>query len=147
MKIRVAEGGDLSRLLELYREPNELYSSVEVLGKEEAKRRFDEVLADEHQQTLVAEEDGRIVGTLVLVVIPNLAHGGAPYSVVENVVVDAPRRGEGIGESLIREALELARSTGAYKLTLSANLQRERAHDFYRRLGFRETHLGFEVTL
>jgi GNAT superfamily N-acetyltransferase len=104
-------------------------------------------LADEHQQTLVVEEGGEIVGTLVLVIIPNLAHGGAPYAVVENVVVDAARRGEGIGGSLIRGAMELARSAGAYKLTLSANLQRERAHEFYRRLGFRETHLGFEVGL
>lgn len=145
MRIREAHKGDIARLLELYREPNELYAEVRESEGEAAGRRFEEVLADEHQRTLVAEEGGEVVGTLVLALLPNLAHGGAPYAVVENVVVDAGRRGKGIGEALMREAMARAREAGAYKLSLTANLGRERAHRFYRRLGFKETHAGFEV--
>lgn len=145
MKIRAARIEDLERLLELYREPNELYAKVEELGYDEAERVFEEVLGDEHQRTLVAEEDGEIVGTLVVAILPNLAHGGSPYAVVENVVVDGACRGEGIGTAMMREALKRAREAGAYKLTLSANVGRERAHGFYEALGMKQTHAGFEV--
>jgi GNAT superfamily N-acetyltransferase len=103
------------------------------------------VLLDPNQQTLVAEVYGEVVGTLVVAVLPNLAHGGAPYAVVENVVVDEEHRGEGIGRALMREALARAREAGAYKLTLSTNAQRKEAHEFYRALGMKETHAGFEV--
>lgn len=147
MRIRSARLEDLERLLELYREPNGLYQNVPTLAKEEARGRFAEVLGDEHQQVMVAEERGVVVGTLVLVIIPNLAHGGAPYAVIENVVVEESRRGEGIGTTLIREAVERARESNAYKLSLTANLGRVRAHAFYRELGMKETHLGFEVDL
>lgn len=147
MRIRNARLEDLERLLELYREPNSLYQEARALAEEEARQRFAEVLGDEHQQVLVAEENGVVVGTLVLVIIPNLAHGGAPYAVIENVVVDKSRRGEGIGTTLIREAMGRAQESNAYKLSLTANLGRARAHAFYRELGMKETHLGFEVDL
>jgi GNAT superfamily N-acetyltransferase len=103
------------------------------------------VLADPDQTTLVAEEDGWLVGTLVLIVVPNLAHGGSPYAVVENLVVEESRQGRGIGKALILEAMYRARRSGAYKLSLTSNTKRAESHELYRRLGFRETHLGFEV--
>jgi len=146
MKIREAKKDDLKRLLELYREPGELYPEFH-REDGDAEERFAEVLADAHQETLVAEDGGEVVGTLVVVIVPNLAYGGAPYAVVENVVVAGDRCGEGVGKALMREAVERARAAGAYKLALTTNLQRERAHRFYRALGMEETHLGFEVAL
>ena len=145
MKIRTAEERDLSRLLQLYDEPNALYSDVGSFGEGGARRRFEAVLADPRQETIVADDDGEVVGTLVVAVLPNLAHGGAPYAVVENVVVDEGRRGEGLGRMLMQEALERVRAAGAYKLALSANVEREGAHRFYEALGMRRTHLGFEA--
>jgi GNAT superfamily N-acetyltransferase len=147
LKIREARRDDLARLLELYRSLEGPYSGVGELEGEEAERRFEEILADPDQTTLVAEEGGEVVGTAVLALLPNLAHGGAPYAVVENVVTDEARRGRGIGAALMREAMRRAESAGAYKLALCSNLQREEAHRFYRKLGMRETHLGFEVRL
>jgi ribosomal protein S18 acetylase RimI-like enzyme len=145
VKIRPAAVGDLGRLLELYREPEGSYPGLRALEGEAAKRRFEEVLADAHQETLVAERGGEVVGTLVVAILPNLSHGGAPYAVVENVVVDAAVRGSGVGTALVRAAAEKARLAGAYKLTLSANAVRHRAHGFYEALGFEQTHLGFEI--
>lgn len=145
VEIRPAGMRDLERLLELYREPEGSYPGLRALEGEAARRRFEEVLADEHQQTLVAVSEGRIVGTLVVAILPNLAHGGAPYAVVENVVVDAEARGRGVGAALVRAAADGARRAGAYKLALSANDARHRAHGFYESLGFEQTHLGFEI--
>ena len=146
MKIREARSRDLERLLELYRLLEGPYSKAETANGE-AGDHFTRVLLDPDQTTLVAEDYGEIVGSMVLVLIPNLAHGGAPYALVENVVVDAESQGSGIGRALMREAADRARRAGAYKLALTTNLQRSETHAFYRALGFEQTHVGFEVAL
>jgi ribosomal protein S18 acetylase RimI-like enzyme len=88
------------------------------------------VVADERTSLLVArDDDGRIVGTLTLVTfrIPSGRVGR-----IEDVVVDAPARGQGIGEALTREAQRLAAAAGVDALAL-----------LYLRLGFerRETNV------
>lgn len=145
MRIRDARPSDLDRLLELYAVTGALYQGVGPLDQGKAENLFTRVLLDPNQQTLVAQVYGEVVGTVVLAVLPNLAHGGAPYAVVENVVVDEEYRSDGVGRALMEEAMRRARAAGAYKLTLSTNLSREGAHEFYRKLGFEETHVGFEV--
>jgi GNAT superfamily N-acetyltransferase len=66
---------------------------------------------------------------------------------VENVVVDAAERGSGLGELLMRHALEEARRAGCYKLALTSNKRRAGAHRFYQRLGFHASHEGFRIDL
>lgn len=146
VRVREARPTDLGRLLDLYRGPEGAYGGLEALSGEDAERRFGEVLADPRQRVLVAEEGAGVAGTLTLVLVPNLAHGGAPYAIVENVVVDGARRGSGVGMALLREAVSRAGAAGAYKLSLTANLSRKAAHGFYRSLGLEETHKGFEIT-
>ena len=106
---------------------------------------FAAIDADERQSLLVAAVDGSVVGTAAFILVPNLSHVGRPYAVVENVVVDSAVRGKGIGETLMRRAIELAREAGCYKLALTSNRHRLEAHRFYERLGFRATHLGFRL--
>lgn len=144
MKIRTAEPGDLDRLLELYSLLEGPYAHVRHPNGEAADL-FTRVLLDPNQQTLVAEVYEEVAGTLVLALLPNLAHGGAPYAVVENVVVDEEHRGEGVGKALVREAMCRATKAGAYKLALCSNLERVEAHEFYKALDFKQTHVGFEV--
>ena len=146
MKVRTARVEDLGRLLELYRSLEGPYSGVEELGRKEAEERFEAVLSDPNQETLVVEAEGGVIGTLVVAILPNLAHGGAPYAVVENVVADEAWRGRGAGRALMQAALDRARGAGAYKLALCSNLQRAEAHGFYEALGMERTHAGFEVT-
>lgn len=140
MRIREARAGDLGPLLDLYSLLGGSYLRSRRLNGE-AEDLFTRVLLDPNQSTLVAE----VVGTLVLAVLPNLAHGGAPYAVVENVAVDEEHRGEGVSEALVREALRRAKEAGAYKVTLSSNVGRAEASEFYRSMGFEETHVSFEV--
>lgn len=107
---------------------------------------FARIDADPAQHLLVAELEGRVVGTLVVVVIPNLSHRAKPWAVAENVVVDADVRGRGVGEALLREATAIARAAGCFKLSLTSNKARTEAHRFYGRLGFRATHEGFRIS-
>lgn len=142
MKIREARAGDLGPLLDLYSFLGEPYRG---LRRPNCDDLFTRVLLDPNQSTLVAEVYAEVVGTLVLAVLPNLAHGGAPYAIIENVVVEEEHRREGVGEALVREALCRARNAGAYKVSLCSNVVRAGAHEFYRSMGFEESHVGFEV--
>lgn len=100
---------------------------------------------DLRQHVLVAEAGGLIIGTATLIVIPNIGHGGYPWAAVENVVVAEGYRGCGVGSGLMAAIGNLGRELGCYKFVLSSNLARPEAHAFYRRLGWRQSHLGFSL--
>jgi len=99
---------------------------------------FDELFAllkSESSVLLIARiEDSFIAGTLSLTVyrVPT-----GIRSIIEDVVVDQRARGQGIGEALMRHALEIAKEKGAAHVTLTSNPKREDANRLYVRLGFR----------
>ena len=66
-------------------------------------------------------------------------------SIIEDVVVDESRRRRGIGEALVRCALDLAREAGAEGVSLTSNPKREAANRLYQALGFqvRQTNAYF----
>jgi len=99
------------------------------------------------QQLLVAEEDGKILGTMVLIIVPNLSHGGLPWAAVENVMVDADYRRHGIGKLLMDYALAEAKKAGCYKLQLISDKTRTEAHKFYRAIGYKASGHGFRLYL
>jgi len=57
-------------------------------------------------------------------------------SVIEDVIVDENARRQGIGEALVRYAIELAKEAGADGISLTSNPQREAANQLYQSLGF-----------
>jgi GNAT superfamily N-acetyltransferase len=87
------------------------------------------------------------VGTCTVFILPLLAHAGAPEAIVEDVAVHPRAQSQGIGRALMQHAMRLAREAGCYKLALSSNLKRERAHAFYERLGFERHGVSFSVEL
>jgi GNAT superfamily N-acetyltransferase len=66
---------------------------------------------------------------------------------VESVVVDAELRGRGVGETMMRWAMDEARRRGCTMLHLTSNKDRTDAHRFYERLGFAKSHEGLRITL
>lgn len=82
---------------------------------------------------LVARIDGRIVGTLTLVVFP-IPTGLRAW--IEDVVVDETARGQGVGAALTQEAVRLARADGARTVDLTSRPSRAAANRLYERLGF-----------
>ncbi|HET8956714.1 MAG TPA: GNAT family N-acetyltransferase [Solirubrobacterales bacterium] len=98
---------------------------------------FQEILKrPDRRALLVAVTDNEIVGTLDLLVVPNLSHGGQPWAMIENVVVDQSHRRKGIGGLLLETATELAESAGCYKLQLVSHAKRDAAHALYRHAAF-----------
>lgn len=57
-------------------------------------------------------------------------------AIIEDVIVDETVRGQGIGEALVQQLLDIAREKGAKGVSLTSNPKREAANRLYQRLGF-----------
>ena len=94
------------------------------------------MLASEGCMLLAArdtETGGRIVGILCLNVyrVPT-----GIRSIVEDVIVEAGMRRQGIGEALMYQAIALAREAGAGGVSLTSRPDREAANRLYQSMGF-----------
>jgi GNAT superfamily N-acetyltransferase len=145
LEIRKAVESDLPFILRLYAQPG--VDDDEVLSLDAALKIFRQMASYPRYHVHVATIGGAIVGTFALLVMDNLAHVGAPSAVVEDVCVDEQLRGRGVGKAMMQHAMKVATDCGCYKLTLSSNIVRTRAHDFYRSLGFEQHGLSFRVDL
>ena len=131
MRFRTADVGDLDGILALYRQLHP--ADPPVAGASEV---FATILDRPGLHLYVLEDDSAIVATTYLNLIPNLTRGGAPYGVIENVVVDSGRRGTGLGKAIMGATLQAAWDAGCYKVMLQTGSRRESTHAFYRRCGF-----------
>jgi GNAT superfamily N-acetyltransferase len=108
---------------------------------------FEQIDANADHELIVAELDGRVVGTLHLIFIPSLSYQGGLRAQVESVRVDGSLRSQGIGGRMMEWTIERARQRGAHILQLTTHNTRAKAHRFYERLGFKGTHLGMKISL
>ncbi len=143
--IRPAKAEDLGGVLALYAQPEMDDGHVLPLG--EAERLLQKFARYPDYTLYVAEQEARIVGSFALLIMDNIGHLGAPSAIVEDVVVDPARHGMGIGRQMMQFALQKVRDKGCYKMMLSSNARRERAHAFYDSLGFERHGFSFRVEL
>ncbi|MFI1466893.1 GNAT family N-acetyltransferase [Streptomyces wuyuanensis] len=108
---------------------------------------FARLAEDPNQHLVVADRDGRTVGTLQLTIIPGLSRRGATRSIIEAVRIHADERGSGLGTQLIEWAVEESRRQGCRLVQLTSDVSRTDAHRFYERLGFEASHVGFKLVL
>ena len=88
----------------------------------------------------VYRDHGVLVGSLSMgiYVVPT-----GRKAIVEDVVVDEAARGKGVGEALVKAAMEAATEAGVAAVWLTSRSEREAANRLYQRLGFerRETNV------
>ncbi len=142
--VRLATKKDIPRILELYDELTEEQHHLSLDGVQPV---FAEIASMPGHKLLVAEEGDLVVGTMVLLIVPNLSHGACPWAIVENMVVDGRYRRKGIGRLLMEYAIGHARKAGCYKVQLLSNKKRHEAHRFYQTLGFKTSAYGFRLYL
>ena len=147
MIVRKATETDVPRILELYRQLSLTPPPPDAPQPlpEDTQRAFEEIRATPGYQLLVAEEDGKILGSAVLVILPGMTHGLSPFAVVEYVIVDKPHRGKGIGKLLMEYIKERCMEAGCYKIMLTSDKRRTEAHEFYRSIGFEASAHGFRL--
>ena len=98
--------------------------------------RLARLVADPDVTLLVARDEDEIVGTTTVIVYTT------PFWIkarLDEVVVDSSARGKGVGEALVKAALEIGRERGAQVAELQSGRgpQRAAAHRLYERLGFK----------
>src|SRR5690606_7026445 len=82
---------------------------------------FAAIDADANQLLVVGERDGRIIATMQLTFIPGLSRRGGWRAQLEGVRVASAARGDGIGEYLVRWAVDRARERGCAMLQLTSD--------------------------
>ncbi|MBW8371990.1 MAG: GNAT family N-acetyltransferase [Thiobacillus sp.] len=145
IRFREASKADLPDLLRLLSQPE--MDDGQTLPLAEAERLFDRMARYPDYRMYVAIRDDRIVGAFALLIMDNLGHRGAHSGVIEDVVVDPHCQGQGIGRAMMQHALHLCGEKRCYKVALSSNLARERAHAFYESLGFERHGYSFRVMI
>jgi GNAT superfamily N-acetyltransferase len=143
--VRPANPTDLAGVLALYAQPD--LDNGNVLTLAEAQRIFDRFRRYPDYTLYVVDRGVRVVGSFALLIMDNLGHLGAPSAIVEDVVVDPLFQSRGVGRQMMQFAVDLAREKGCYKLVLSSNAKRERAHAFYESLGFERHGYSFRMNL
>jgi GNAT superfamily N-acetyltransferase len=86
-------------------------------------------------QVLVADEAGVVIGVASVTRL-TLLHRAGPVALLSALVVQASRRGEGVGHALIEMAERQAAAWGCETLELTSHDDRHRTHRFYTGLGF-----------
>jgi ribosomal protein S18 acetylase RimI-like enzyme len=114
----------------------QLSSSATPMTMEE----LEEIVESDASILFVARLGTEIVGTLTLVVF-RIPSGLRAW--IEDVIVDESARGDGVGESLTRAAIELSGDIGVRSIDLTSRPSRAEANRLYQRIGFvqRETNV------
>lgn len=148
--IRTATEKDLTDIIRLYEQllldPNGL-ERVQRTSMDNYKKALGDISALPGCEVIVAEEQGRVIGTAMMMIVPNLTHGALPWAIVENVVVENDLRGTGVGKLLMEYIREKAVNAGCYKIQLMSDKRRSEAHKFYRTIGYNATAEGFRIYL
>ena len=105
------------------------------VDEREIKARLDRLAKAPDHRIIVAEIDGEVAGLLHVFERPALEK--SCEAVVQSLVVEAGRRGSGIGRRLMNEAETWARGRGLASTVLYTRIDRHDAREFYEQLGYR----------
>ena len=148
MKFRKAIENDVSAIVEMIADDE--------LGKErenfqyplpdEYVKAFGKINADENQELIVVEnENGEVVGTLQLTFIQYLTYRGGIRAQIEAVRIRKDNRGSGLGKAMFEWAIIRAKERKAHLLQLTTDKKRPKAIEFYKSLGFSQSHEGMKL--
>lgn len=90
-----------------------------------------ELTGNAYAHYIVAEVDGQIIGHVGMWIVLDECH-------ITNVAVRSSMRGRGLGEALMRKAMELCALNEVKTMTLEVRVSNEPARSLYRKLGFQE---------
>lgn len=147
---RPARAGDVPAVVALLRD-DELGMGREAEDLAPYIAAFEAMQAEGSNHLIVGEamgtEAGRIVATYQLTFISALSLRASRRAQIESVRVASDLRGQGLGEKLMADAEKRAKAAGCSLIQLTTNAGRGRAHEFYARLGYQPTHIGFKKPL
>jgi GNAT superfamily N-acetyltransferase len=130
---RPARLSDLTGMLALFA-VSEVSSAAEPF--EHAAEIWRKTIESESTAVFVADADGIIAATCMLIMAPNLLRSGRQHGFLENVVTHPAHRGSGYGRAVVHAALEHAWRANCHHVLMQSGRTDPRVHRFYEGLGF-----------
>ena len=145
ISIRSVKQDELSALLDLYKHLNP--TDTPLPDASTLEKIWNEILSDSKINCFVADWEGNLIASCILVIVPNLTRGARPYGLIENVITHPDYRRQGVGKCLIHHALQSAWSHNCYKVMLLSGRQTKEVLQFYEKTGFKKgIKTGFVAT-
>ncbi len=118
--------GDINQLLRQLVHDVSTYEPVSL-------ERFNNIIINPQTLVVVARDGARIVGVGILFSV-NKFRG--IYGYIEDMIVDETYRGQGLGQKILEELINLARAEDIRTIELSTRPSRVPANNLYKKLGF-----------
>ena len=142
MEYMIGNENDLEGIIELYKQ---LVENNDFLKVNDAYKIWNEI-QKYNIKYFLAKENGKIIGSCYICVIPNLTYMGRSIGYIENVIIDKSYRRKGVGKNLMEMAINYAKENNCYRVVLQSGLKRIEAHKFYENIGFNgESKKAYEV--
>ena len=106
------------------------------MDKNRAEEVFETINSNPNHIIVIAELDGKIVGTATMLIEPKFIHDGGLVGHIEDVVVGRKFQGQKIGNEIVKNLLEFAKNRGCYKTILNCT---DDVKEFYEKIGFKHT--------
>ena len=155
MIIRRADINDKPRIEELLRQVLDVHHNArpDIFKSGTKKYTSDEleaIIADDSRPIFVAEDGGIVYGYAFCVFIcheNNNILTDIRTLYIDDLCVDEAARGKGIGRELYNFAVNFAKESGCYNLTLNVWADNVSALGFYEALGLHKQKIGMELIL
>jgi ribosomal protein S18 acetylase RimI-like enzyme len=112
----------------------------------EMETRLQSILPNSDYRTFVALEAGKICGMIGTLALHSYEHNDLSGRILALVVTEETR-GRGVGRELLQRAEKDFAERNIRRLAVNTRLEREEAHKFYERLGYRRNGWRFVKTL
>jgi predicted N-acetyltransferase YhbS len=131
MQITLIAEADLEQLAALYQQFGSTKCSIESMKAALWKNNH-----SGNPVIFIAKIEGRVVGTLLATTCQMLFGNCQCFMVLEDVVVDAAYRRQGIGKALMKHAEEFAHDKNCSYIMLITDTERVESQAFYHTLGY-----------
>ena len=133
LTLREIKENELNELLELY---DHLHETGVPEHSEKLEKTWATIINDKNHHIIVAEENGKLISSVVCVIIPNLTRNVRPYAFIENVVTHSDYRKRGHATACLNYARDIAKKENCYKMMLLTGSKDESTLNFYKQAGY-----------
>jgi len=144
--VREVTESDLPAIGKLLEELTNAMDNTEGIDIGIALKTCEQLLNDASSHFLVAAREGISVGFINFTIRQTVLHR-SPSALIDELVVAREYQGKGVGKQLVLAAIEKCRHLGCCEVEVSAEKTNLEARKFYKKCGFEERGMLFEVDL
>ena len=144
--IRKAVESDLLVIEKLMAELLKAIDNTEGIDIRIAVKNCKNLVDDANSHILVAEIEGTVVGFISFTPRKTILHQGSS-GLIDELVVAKEYLGKGVGKQLVLATIEKCKQLGCCEVEVSTEKANTKAREFYKKCGFEERGILFEVDL